>query len=273
MKFTPMLKMDQVKEGDAPNPPAAKPPEQPNAPAGNPPAQEGGDNTDEFGYEKTPAAAAPENKSGDKPPEAPPEKPEEVDPTSGYGAEPAKVEDPPAPKDGEKPPAAPPAQTDIDKAIGDGIPKDESDRIKAFAEKHKLSPEQVKAYADDRREELKAAQKYAEQAEERDKADAERARLKQRGDWYNELKTDKDFGGANFDKNTKLVDRVLNDFMPSTKKRLTESKGMLAPYLMRDLKALGEKLYANETLVNGNPPVPKVDDKESNDPLAFYNNP
>jgi len=253
---TKNLKFNKVDEnGSAP----PKSEEQPATPPGNPPPKEEGAETDDFGYgPQVPEEGAPPA-PGDKPAEKPVEE-GEPEPVAGYHEEP-KVEEE---KPDEKPADPPPAPTEIDKAL-EGLVPDEVAVLKAFAEKHKLTPEVVKDYADIRRKELKAAEDYAANAEK----EQQKALLKQRADWHKELKEDKDFGGENFDKNRVKVDKLLNEFMPSTKKRLTETKGMLAPYLMRDLKALADKLHETGKLVVGNPTPPAKTD-EPDDGTSFY---
>jgi hypothetical protein len=259
LNYTSKLKLAPEKE--AGSAPAEE--QKPNASANSPADETPGDNTDEYGYapvteekaaEAAPGSAPPEEKA-DEPPA-----PETLEASAtGYGAEPPVVEDdPPAP------PAPPAALDDMDKAL-EGLPADEAAKMKEFAGKHKLSPDVAKAYADLRKQEL-AAQEAALKEEEKAFA---KEQLKQRAAWHKELKEDKDFGGDKYVKNVTMVDKVLTEFMPSTKKRLTETKAVMPPYLMRDLAKLGARLYETEKLVHGDPKPPKVDD-ESDDPLAFY---
>lgn len=257
MNFTKILRNKVDENGGAP----LKPDEQPPAPAGDPAPEAQGSKTDDFGYgPQVPEKEGEPPAAGDEPQEKP-AKEEAPEPASGYQDEPHVVDDPPA----DPPPTDPPAKpTDFDKAV-EGLQEDEVKQLKTFAEKHKLSTDAVKEFADIRRQEMKAAEEYAANA----RKEQEKAVLKQRADWHKELKDDKDFGGENFDKNRVKVDRLLADLMPSTKKRLTETKGMLPPYLMRDLKAIADKLHETEKLVTGNPPPPKKED-EPDDGTAFY---
>lgn len=259
--------LDQVKEGEGAAPPvpptpAAKPENQPAPAANNPPAQESGDKFDDFGYPIVKDAAPAE---GEKPkaPEPQKEAPAPVaEPATGYGAEPPKVE-PEAPAPPALDPAVPPAEkTELDKVLEAAtLPKEETAAIKEFATKHSMTPDQVKAYAELRKSELADAEKHAQ---EQVKA-AERHKIEQRASWDKELREDSTFGGTNFSKSVQTAEKVLNDFFPNFKKKLTESKGMLPPYLMRDLAKLGETLYATPSLVQGEPPSgpPKTEDKNS----------
>ena len=122
--------------------------------------------------------------------------------------------------------------------------------IKTFAEAHKLSKEAVDALT-----------KIAKDGESNDKTlidtyKAEQAKVvdaareKQKGEWYNQLKTDKDFGGEQFQTNLKRVDTILNKFLPNTKNLLTETKGVLSPNTMKDLLGLHKVLLgSSETMV------------------------
>lgn len=274
LSYIPKLYQNQKTEGAQGGPPAPPPPTPPKqqeaapVPPPNPSStQTEGYSDADFGYE----AHAAEEKKGDPPapgygkeetPPVPPESTEVKDPATGYGAEPPKVDAaPPAPPAA---PVTPPVTDDMDKALGE-LPKEELGKIKEFMTTHKVAPETAKAYADLRRDEIKAAQKWSEdQGKERDRQIAQ-----MKADWYKELKDDKDFGGENFSKSTQAVERIMQDLMPSTKKRLTETKGMLPPYLMRDLAKVAETLYKNPNLVRGEPPAPKAPETEDS-PLDFY---
>lgn len=265
MNFKPFLVMSPNKEengGGFPTPPKPDTENKPDTEKDNPPAQEGGNNVDDYGYEKAPEKEGEGKETGEDKKTPPVEEEPVKDPASGYGDAEPKVEEPPAE---EKPPEPPKEKDDLDKAL-DGLPDAEIAQIKDFAAKNKLTPEQVKAYGEIRKGELAEAVKAAERAEKEEKLAIQR----QRAGWYKELKEDPDFGGEHFNKNVGNAEKVLAEFMPNTKKRLTESKGMLPPYLMRDLAKLWEHMNATERLVHGEPPKPREEEKEGNDPLAFY---
>lgn len=268
LDFIPKHYLNQKTEGAQGGPPAPPPPAQqqvspPQPPPSTPPTETEGYSDADFGYEKH----TDEPKKGDQekpgegkaPPPVPPQPAEVKDPATGYGAEPPKVD--PAPP---APPAAPPVVDDLDKALGE-LPKTELTKIKDFMTKHKVAPEVAKEYGELRRQEIAEAQKWSQDQE---KAGEQRI-AQMKADWHKELKEDKDFGGENFSQSVQAVERVMQDFMPSTKKRLTESKGMLPPYLMRDLAKVAETLYKNPILVQGDPPAPKASETEDS-PLDFY---
>lgn len=161
--------------------------------------------------------------------------------------------------------AAPTDEFDI-KEPGELLPE-EVNEIKAFVKENKVPKEIAEALVKQRKDGIaKFNQMLAEQKKVR-----ETKELKQKRDWYDELKNDPDFGKDKFDHNIKRVDKVIQDFLPNLKKKLTEGKGMLPPYVMRDLVKLGNHLYSTEALVEGNPPGKPNDDKgDKFDPLAYY---
>lgn len=250
-----------LKKDDAP--PGA--PEKPAAPASDPPAQEGGDKFDDFGYpiqtkEEPPKEGDPKP-PGDKPAEAPAAEPKKVEkPATGYAGEPPKVDPPPAA------PEKPAEPDDFDKAL-EGLPKEESSKIKEFAKKHNVSVEIAKEFGNLRKDEMKDLAKKADEWV----AEQQRKVIETRAAWHKELRDDPTFGGEKFNHNVAMSERVLEEFMPGTKKALTEQGSVLPPYVMRDLANLGKHLYATEKLVTGEPSKPEESkDAESDDPLAFY---
>lgn len=216
-----------------------------------------GDSHDEFGYEKKPASEGKkdEGAKGDKKPEqaAPPAK--EPEASTGYGVEPPVV-----PSEPKEPPAPVDLGFDVDTK---GLPEEELPKLKEFLKNHKMSKEQAQAITENRKE------FYAAQEKQRtDFAAAqvrEEARIK--AAWHQELKSDPTFGGEHFASNVKIVDRVVEDFMPGTKKMLTERKTMLPPYVMRDLLKLGDHLFGTGALVSGQPPAPKEESEQSDDDI------
>ena len=247
--------MDQINEdnpGGGGGDSKADAPKETPSPASGEKAEEAGNSTDDFGYATPPKEEKPEDKkeSGEK--KESPEKSEEVEASlTGYGdGEKPPVVAPPEEKKEE--PATPPAEPDeLDKAIGDGLPKEIATEIKTFAQSIKDKPfaEQVKAFADARRKELADAEAWNKNQQK----ERENAVLRDKAARFEELKNDKDFGGENFKKNLMEVDKVLK-IMPNTKKLLTDTKGMLQPWLMRDLAILAKKLNGTENLNNGEPP-------------------
>ena len=205
---------------------------------------------DNNGYEITPD---PEKKPEvDPEPAKDPEKKE--DPSTGYSKD--QVDPEPA-KDPEKKPEVDPEadpkkdedklKEEINTALGDYADKE---LISEFAIKNNMTKEQVEAYVT-----LMKAEdsKFAEEKETQ--------RVAQRSSWKKELMDDNSFGGDNFDINVDRVEKVLTNFMPNTKKVLTERGSMLPPYIMRDLLSVSKALNPNTKLVNGDPskPVEKED--------------
>lgn len=128
-------------------------------------------------------------------------------------------------------------------------------------------PEVQAALAEYKRKELA---KMKEMADARQAENAKKVK-EQRAGWVKELKEDPDFGGESFGSNVKKVDRVLNDFLPNVKKKLTESKGMLPPYIMRDLAKLSKNLYGTEGFVKGEEQQSKKEVKSEDQEIdEFY---
>ena len=139
------------------------------------------------------------------------------------------------------------SKEDIDKALGD-FPDKEG--MSKFAVEQKITKEQLEAYVALRKsQDATAIQEYENTVKET------------RTTWHTELKNDADFGGENFDKNVDRVEKVLEKYLPNTKKILTERGSMLPPYIMRDLLSLSQTLNPTTDLVTGDPskPVEKED--------------
>lgn len=211
-----------------------------------------GDERDAFGYKIIKADEPPKEgeKTGkEKDPPAPPPKEEKLedikDPASGYGVKPPEIpkeDDPPA---GDPP--EPPKDAEIDvKGLADA----EVAKVKEFAKANGLSKEQAQKFADLKKSEALVASQA--QAAAQKKNQIEVAKLK--ASWHEELKSDKDFGGeagVNFDKSLLKVEKVLKDFLPGTKKQLTEGGITLHPTVMKDLAKLADKLYGSEKFEQG----------------------
>ena len=213
---------------------------------------------DDFGYTaaepKVEPAAEPKVEPVAEPVAEPKTEPVVENPATGYDDK-NKVEPAAEPKAEPKtePVTEPKTEDEIKKEF-DGLLTDFSDKevILDFAIKQKLTKEQVEAYVSLRKEEdARLIAKF-----DNDKIEA-------RSKWSNELKEDKDFGGDDFDKNINRVEKVLENFMPNTKKVLTDTKGMLPPYIMRDLLSLSKTLNPTISLVSGDPSVPVVDESEN----------
>lgn len=263
---------DEKKEADAGGGSgyeSKEPPTQP--PADNKGSQEKGDSDDEFdefGYKKVPEKKPEgdkksEAKADDKSKQATDTKVENS--STGYGDEPPKDDAAAAPKDDKKD-----EKQDVDLGFelktGD-LSKEEVAKLKKFVKENNVSQDIAQKYADQRQQEFREAQAAQAKAEEEYKA----AVVKQKRDWHNELKNDPEFGGEKFGFHVKQVDKVLENFMPNTKKVLTERGSMLPPYVMRDLAKMAERLYATENLQTGQEPKrEEAQDDESNDPLSFY---
>lgn len=275
LKFIPILKSEEIKPdgGSAGGtPPVPKPAEAAPKPQVAPPAPpaQGEGSFDEFGYAipaETKGDAGKEGKTAPKPEQKTDEKKVE-NPVTGYGEEPPKVEEPPVVPAAPAAPAAP-AETDLGFELNaDGLSPEEVKAHKEFIKKHGVTKEVAQAFMDQRKEEIKQAAKFEQDAEK----EFQKRVQQTRADWHKELKADPTFGGDKFAFNVQRVERVLEEFMPNTKKQLTERKIMPAPYLMRDLASMADTLYETTRLVQGEPNVPSEEATEKeNDPLAFYN--
>lgn len=208
------------------------------------------DNVDDFGYD-TPKDPP---KDPVDPPKDPP-KEEVIDPATGYKKDVSKDPvDPPKdpPKDPVVDPVDPPVSEEdlkkqFDAVLGDHPSKD---LISKFAIDNKMTKEQVENYA------------TLIKAEDAQVVKNQEAQVKATRDgWDKELREDKDFGGENFPKSLDRVEKLMAEFMPNTKKALTDNGGMLPPYFMRDLLSLSQALNPTTELVGGQPPKPVVEEK------------
>lgn len=129
--------------------------------------------------------------------------------------------------------------SELVKALPEAIDKD---KLTKFALDNKFTKEQLEAYTKLVKEDL----------DETEKSQKENIKV-QRNQWKTELMNDPEFGGENFDKNVDRVEKVLQNFMPNTKKVLTERGSVLPPYIMRDYLALSKILNPVAPLVTGDP--------------------
>jgi len=237
--FRHTLKYNEAGEKNAGAPPASDK----DQPKDSPTHEKDGDNNDEFGYKK----AAEEKKEGEKnekPPEKPKEEKVEVAAT-GYAEEPVVTPEDAPPEKKEEPKVELEYELDL-KDLPDG----EDAKIKEFAKINKLSKEAAQAFADFRKIQEKSFKDAALQFKKEQEAATKQLKAK----WYKELKEDKDFGGEKFSHNIMQVEKLVDQFLPETKKVLTERKSMLPPYVMRDLSNFAEHLYQQkEKLVTGEP--------------------
>jgi hypothetical protein len=195
---------------------------------------QGGVEYDKFGYEIKQAKQ--EVPIKEDPPIVPP-KEDEIK----LGYETAPVE--PVKED---PPIIPPKENEVDFGkLGDSDKKIMSEYFNKF----ELSKEAREALIKIKQEE--SINNEALKVEHQKKVDAEVVRLKSQ--WYNELKSDKTFGGDKFDSNIKTVNKFIADFMPNVKNMLTDKGTMLPPNIMKDYLSVAEKLYTTEKLVQGDP--------------------
>lgn len=225
----------------------AAPPVPPPAQSTPPPQAQGSIEFDQFGYPKTPPQQPPApNKAGEaaKPPATTPPAPAEV--ASGYEAE------PPAPdvagyQDPATPATLPPVPTATELVDMKELPEAKQKEFGEYFTANKIPKEAQKAVVDIFKKELATQAQAKAEYEKQIQAQT----LKIKSDWYNELKNDKDFGGANFDSNIKLVNKFVQEFMPNTKKMLTEKGGMLPPSTMRDFYSVAKRLFETEKFVQG----------------------
>jgi hypothetical protein len=216
---------------------------------------------DEFGYEKI------SKDEGDKDPKAkkldkkPDDKIEKL--ATGYDKEPPVI------VEEVKPPVVePPVELGFELKVDEVIPKDEVTKVKEFAKAHGLTQTAAQAYLDLRAGEVKEIATAQAEAIK----NAEREVAATRSKWYSELKADPVFGGEKMQHNVMHVEKVLQEFMPLTKKELTDRGSVLPPYVMRDLAKLAEHLYSTENLIQGEPSIPEKPAGEKRNPLEYYSN-
>lgn len=250
--------------------PATKPDETPPPKADDKKVEEKGNNLDDLGYEKKPAddkKPGDDKKAGDDKSKDPVEKPKEVVPATGYDKEPEKVEEV------KKVEVPPPVLEGLDKKLEGLHPS----LIKLA--KDQIAELEVTDPA--KQDKLIARLKVENQAslDFQKNQELERVRLDkaEKAKWYKELKDDPVFGGGKFELNVVRADKILDQYIPELKKRLTDAKGMLPPDLMRGLARIADDLYPDDKLVQGDPPpVEGKDGKggkdEKADPLDFYRN-
>lgn len=263
-----MMKQDQIEDKSAGPPPADKTP--PPNPEGNPPPLAPSEKTgdfDEFGYEKPKAE---ENKEAPKDPKE--KKAEDKKPEGSTGYDLIPPEAPKETPEKKDPPVVPDPEKKVEEELKidtKGLDDKDVAKIKAFAKENKLTQEQAQKFVDLKKSEVQDFETARNAFEVEEKA---RGVEIKRG-WHQELKADPDFGGEKFEKSLLQVEKVLNEFLPGTKKVLTETKTMLSPTIMKDLAKLADKLYTPERFVQGeagSPPPEKVEESTQNDPLAFY---
>lgn len=179
-----------------------------------------------------------------------PTKTTQGDPATGYVAPPAGDGTGYKPPEGEQRPTEKdaPVPTENEKLFDEaGMTKEQIDAVKNFAAANKLTKEALNEYVTL----SKAAKNNVEVFKAEQMKAAQAAQAKQRSEWYNSLKTDKDFGGEHFETNLKRVDTVLEKFFPNTKNMLTKAKGMLPPDVMKDMQSIHKLLLGQEgSLVN-----------------------
>lgn len=156
---------------------------------------------------------------------------------------------------GDKPATDPakdekPAQVDatvVDEKLYEGLEKETADAAKEFITANKLNPEAAKAALDFLKKQSGALETYKAGEAQR----IQEARTAQKTQWFNELKTDKEFGGENFNKNLSKAEKVINNHMSGFKNILTTTKGMVPPNVMKDLAKMHDVLYGTEPMVSG----------------------
>ena len=244
-------------------------------------SEDAGD-TDDYGYGEIPEEAGDEkseDKADDKPEQTETPKQDEKKPveksSTGY------VDENGEPKSEEKPKEDPPKKEEPPKTEEkpgegeellkdvkfEGVNDEDKKTLSDFIKTHKLPKEAAQAMVDLRKTESEKIKAFAAEHDKKMK-DLE-AEVK-RG-WIKELKEDKDFGGTNFAHSIKAAEKVMSEFLPNTKIKLTGADKMVPPYLMKDLAALHKKLYSNEKFdSNGNNPTPDSDDNNPDAHLDFY---
>jgi len=216
----------------------------------------GGDSPfDDFGYMKV----DPETVKSPAP--APVEPPPVITPGTGY----SEV----APKDE---PTPPPVVEESKIDLGYELDTKDLDpkltlKVKEFAKANGLTKEAAQAFLNLRKTEAEEMKATELKREEETKTQVSSIRK----NWDKELRSHSEFGGEQFAANLKIVEKVLSDFMPETKKTLTERGGMLPPYVMRDFAKLGKHLFAGDNFVQGDVTGSNAPPKKETSPLDFYN--
>jgi len=243
-------------------------------------SEDAGD-TDDYGYGEIPEEAGdekPEGKADDKPEQTETPKQDEKKPveksSTGYldeNGEPKSEEKPKEEPKKDEPPKTEQKPGEGDEFLKDvkfeGVNDEDKKTLSDFIKTHKLPKEAAQAMVDLRKTESEKIKAFAAEHDKKMK-DLE-AEVK-RG-WIKELKEDKDFGGTNFAHSIKAAEKVMSEFLPNTKIKLTGADKMVPPYLMKDLAALHKKLYSKEKFdSNGNNPTPDSDDNNPDAHLDFY---
>ncbi|MFM6930146.1 MAG: hypothetical protein ACKOX6_16870 [Bdellovibrio sp.] len=277
-KFTTLLKYDKASDGGEAGGSSSStgyetPPAETPAPNAAPPETPG--NLDEHGYEKADAPNEPgkegsgEKKEGKETPAKAEKKEEQPNSVSGYGddhEDPAKEDEPVKEEKNE--------EIKADEGLGyeldvKDLDAKEAEKIQAFAKTHKLSQEAAQAFIEMKKSEIASAKQFETERQ----AALEKEIKVTKAKWVKELQTDKEFGGEAFKQNVFKVEKLLSEFLPNTRKILTERNSMLPPYVMRDLSKLANHLFAPDKLVTGDENDSSDTDtsKNSNDHLDFYN--
>ena len=166
---------------------------------------------------------------------------------TGYGEgeepkEPESKEEDKKPEEDENKSDEEKRKVEIETAIKDFPENINKDKLSKFALENGFTKEQIEAYKN-------LVVEENAQAEKNSQAQV----LNTRKAWKDELMSDKEFGGENFDNNVHKVEQVINKFMPNTKKILTERGNMLPPSTMRDLLGIHKLLNPTDKLVTGEP--------------------
>lgn len=140
-------------------------------------------------------------------------------------------------------------KANIEKSINELPDTFNKAELTKFVDENGLTDKQVEAYV--------KLEKENQASLVTDKANAVK---EQRSAWKGELQGDPEFGGENFDKNVDRVNKVLDKYMPDTKKILTERGTMLPPYIMRDFLKLDKILNPTAKLPTGEPPAVKKEE-------------
>ena len=98
------------------------------------------------------------------------------------------------------------------------------------------------------------------------RGDLQRQITEQRQVWFDEMRADKEFGGENFDNSMTKVNQVLKDYGQELTKQLDESKAMLPPYVVKMVARIGQTMYGNKPMIQGQPKINVGSDGQKNLP-------
>ena len=163
---------------------------------------------------------------------------------TGYGDEPSQAADGDGktPEKKEEKPAEEGVKVEFDAT---GLDDSNKTYVENFAKEHKLSKETTQAFAN----QIKAQNKVIADVADTYMKLQKQAQEATHKAWEDELKNDANFGGANFQRNLKRVDTVLDKLFPNAKIYLQNSKERLHPSAMKDLLSFYDSVLGGDSKI------------------------